>query len=366
MIARALTKARAARPLDELSEAADVSRQTIALAEAGRPALTTAQLARLADALHVDVAALYRGEVVRRESPSIFFRHQSYHDFSAADLPVLDRALEQGRALRYLSDRLAQPAPPVFEHRKVGRLRGKRAAAQGYALARRVRVEMGMPTACALDLVRLLEEVFRVAVVHETLSSARVVASSVRVPEGAAIVLNALDSVRLRNPVVGSVHLAHELCHVLFDPSEGGLNFVYDLDDDSDASGLEQRARGFAAEFLLPWQGLFQMEGEPQGLVSRQAAESLIRRVRSHFGTPQTITTNHLVNHGYIHPSMREALADMSPEVVGDFAPALPPVGEPSAELRRLVQAAHECSLISDGESRTALGIDILEPLPWS
>lgn len=358
--------ARADRSIDELSAASGINPSVVRDAEAGRPGLTTAQLARLADELRVDVAALHRGEVVRRESPSIFFRHVRYQDFSHADLEVLDSALEQGRMLRYVSRRLGRPAPPSFEHRRIRTLRGKRAARHGYALSAKVRAELQRPLAPLTDLARIIERTFQIAVVNAHLSSARVVASSVRAPDGAAIVLNASDEGRQRNPIVGRVHLAHELCHLLFDPSEGGMHFVYDLADDSDSSALEQRARGFAAELLMPKDGLLELAGAPRRLVSRDAAFGLVFKVRSRFGTPHEITANHLVNHEYIAAEQRESLVGAPVEVEGVEGPTIPEPGKPSVELCRVVAAAHEASLLSDGEARNALGMDILERLPWS
>ena len=60
---------------------------------------------------------------------------------------------------------------------------------------------------------------------------------------------------RRTNAVLARVYLAHELCHVLFDPSDGGLHIVLDVGSDRDVQAAEQRARAFAAELLLPLPG---------------------------------------------------------------------------------------------------------------
>ncbi|MGK4004474.1 ImmA/IrrE family metallo-endopeptidase [Sorangium sp. So ce1036] len=63
----------------------------------------------------------------------------------------------------------------------------------------------------------------------------------------------------VRSPAwTASVDLAHELGHILFDPPQGEIHLVVDQEDDvgKGVRHVEQRARAFAAELLMPAEGL--------------------------------------------------------------------------------------------------------------
>ena len=53
------------------------------------------------------------------------------------------------------------------------------------------------------------------------------------------------------------MHLAHELCHLLFDPKESGVQIVLETEGKEDL--FEQRARAFSAELLVPSMSLSQL-----------------------------------------------------------------------------------------------------------
>jgi Zn-dependent peptidase ImmA (M78 family) len=162
------------------------------------------------------------------------------------------------------------------------------------------------------------------------------------------------------------VYLAHELCHALFDPSPGGVHVVIDLVLDRKTQQAEQRARAFAAELLLPLQGIKQMVDVPSTIREPQAALDLIGRVRSRFGTPHAIAANQLCNQNLIDADLRESLEAAMSTFTGTAPDVeLPHVDAASMLVVDLARRAHDDELITDGEARTILGLDRLAPLPW-
>ncbi len=354
----------------ELASACGVGEAKIAALEQGLPGISTTELGDVALALELDPAALLSGREVARPVPSVFLRHAPYQDFDDRDSSVLDGALEQARALEALEVKLALPPTAlragVFEQRDAGHDRDGAAAQDGYQLARAVRAWLGEPTTRLDDVCALLEQRFGVAVLVRELRSARVTAVSVRAASAAAVVLSSIDPIRAGNPLVARVHLVHELCHVLFDPSAGGLHIVVDRETDAKANAAEQRARAFAAELLLPLDGLTELLGPPTQITDPSRAEAAVAKARSRFGTPWEIAANHLCNRRFVHLDRRERLiAGTLPFEGLPPSTGLPSPGAASLCLTARVEAAHREGLATDGEARALLGIDRLAPLPW-
>ena len=69
---------------------------------------------------------------------------------------------------------------------------------------------------------------------------------------------------------------------------------------DRKTHAAEQRARAFAAEVLLPLDGLTRKLGTPRAVTDPSPASALVATACSTFGTPHEITTNHLCNHGFV------------------------------------------------------------------
>jgi Zn-dependent peptidase ImmA (M78 family) len=162
------------------------------------------------------------------------------------------------------------------------------------------------------------------------------------------------------------VYLAHELCHALFDPCTGAVHVVVDRVVDRKALQAEQRARAFAAELLLPLQGVRPMIDAALAIREPYAALELIGRVRSRFGTPHAIAANHLCNQNLISADMREWLEARSSTFAAEPpATTLPAVHAPSLLVEQLTKRAHDEGLITDGEARGLLALDNLAPLPW-
>lgn len=356
--------------LEDLAARSGVPSSVLAALERGEVGITTTELQDVAAALSLDLAALLNGREIQRSTPSIFLRHQQLQDFDHRDEGALDDALDQGRLLADLRRELGEPPLALqagrFRPCEPATHRPDAPALDGYRRARDLRRWLNNVAEPLGDLRALIEERFGVAIVVRQLESQSVTAVCVRADAAAALVLNARDSQRAQNPLLGRVVLAHELCHALFDPSSGGIHVVLDVLLDRKVHAAEQRARAFAAELLLPRQGLKQMIDEPGEIRDSGAALDLIERVRGRFGTPHPITANHLCNLGFISAELREWLeagvttfAGTPPETT------LPDVDGPSVLVTRLAERAHRDGLVTDGEARTILGLDRIAPLPW-
>jgi len=190
-----------------------------------------------------------------------------------------------------------------------------------------------------------LEEALGIAVLVDTLVTTDLRAASILDGDrgAAAAVLNAEDRQREENPLLARVYLAHELGHLLFDPSVPGRVQVA-LDDrphkeksESSASLLESRAKGFAAELLMPLDGLVELLGPPARTSNLYGARKLVERTRERFGTPWEITCWHLSNHGFVASELVFGLLKSKP------VPSL--------------SAVHPTSLPDGGAGSLALGV---------
>ncbi len=357
--------------LDDLALRSAVPVEVLAALEKGQPGISTTQLGDLASALSVDPLALLHGHELPRPTPSVFLRHHPVQDFDNRDALILDDALEQGRLLASLRSMLGEPilglqTPQLFVQREASSDRPDAPAQDGYQLAREVRRWLNNTADRHMDLRAMLEECFGVAVVIRPLVSSGMTAASVRSRNTGVIVLNSSDSQRLTNPLLTRVHLCHELCHLLFDPSNGGLHLVIDRETDKAIHAAEQRARAFAAEMLLPREGLLKLLGTPHQVDVPAVALDLVARARSYFGTPHEIAANHLCNQRFVHIKLREWLEAEKADYRGNLPEtSLPLANATSLHVANLVEQAHRKTLITDGEARQILRLDRLDPLPW-
>lgn len=356
--------------LETLAGRSGVPLSVLTALEGGQRGITTTQLDDVAEALSLDSTALLSGREVPKRVPSVFLRHTPIQDFDDRDGAALDEALEQGRGLANLRSLLGEPAlalqAGIFTQREAAADRPDAPAQEGYRLGRDVRRWLGNTAEPLGDVGALLEERFGVAVVVRALSSNRVTAAGVRAESYAAIVLSARDPQRARNPLLARVYLSHELCHVLFDPSPGGLHIVVDRVADRKSHAAEQRARAFAAELLLPLEGLTRLLGSPGEVDAPSVARDLVAQARRRFATPHDIAANHLCNLGFVNRQLREWLEAETTTFEG-AAPVttLPERDAPSRLLGEHVARAHRENTLTDGEARATLGIDRLAPLPW-
>lgn len=366
IVKRARTRSKLSQ--EQLAARCDVDVETLRALEAAQPRISTAKLDRVAAELELDPTSLLLGEERARPAPAVFLRHKQWQDFPDAARIASERALEAARTLDSLDEvlgagdaRRRRADLTLFESPPT-----KTAFLDGYALAARARRLLDFGGALP-DLGALLEDELAIAVLVLPLGSTKLSALSIRDSLGAAaVVLNSGDPDRARNPQLARVHMAHELCHVLHDASEGGLHLVID-ESDSAAGGAEKRAKAFAAELLLPDDGLRALLGDPRRVASETEARAIVGRARAHFGTPWEIAVNHLQNRKFISVAMQKKLLEKGPSgpLTGAAQTRLPIAGAPSIAVRGRAQAAHERGLITDGQARVALGLSAVQALPW-
>lgn len=267
---------------------------------------------RLANAVGVDPAAIWSDKPLE-SSPTLAFLRGLWKDFHPDDLDAFDEALERGASLRAAlrcvgadvgwSAFTAEPARGApYEH--------------GYELARKVRRWLEQESEPLGDLHDLLGLRFGVPVVQATLRTARLWAATIGTEEARAVIARAGQP-----PILLRRTLAHELCHVLFDDVSGGTIVEIDTDDSNDRNEpIERRARAFAAEFLVPRDGLIRKLGVPQHTVDFVNAQHLVAEAARAFGAPWELVVNHLVNHKWIaqsEPLRRRLIEDgRSPDEV--------------------------------------------------
>ncbi len=326
-------------------EVADAAKVQIADVEASERGDAPPEVRRaLAPLYGLNAEELAVGVAEPAETPSmtVFLLHGHYQDFDATDLRPLERALRAARIFagspagrsgfeRRLTFTPSRPSGPL----------PRDAARQGYRLARRVRAALGLGGDVIGDLRALLEERLGVAVLVDSLATLDLrAASTLDVSRAsAAVVLAADDESRQHTPQLARVYLAHELCHLLFDPvAPGRVQIALDERPQGRVSQrqesgvtalLESRAKGFAAEFLLPQEGLFKLLGVPSVPESSvAAAREMIAKAVSHFHTSWEIAAYHLKNLGfYADELVVELLVDRASTAPADST-SLPRAGE--------------------------------------
>lgn len=303
-------------------------------------------LERMAALYALDGEELQRGTIMPVTGvggSTVFLLQGPYQDFNAQDLGAIERAMRAARAMTALraaegeSDPLSRrvqftPRPPAGP-------RPRDAAQQGYKLARHVRAKLGLDGKPIEDMGDLLEGHLGIAILVDELASAGLRAASVLDAHraAAAIVLSAEDADRERNPTLARVYLAHELCHLLFDPGfPDSVRLALD-DRPSDGSSskkegskidllLESRAKGFAAEFLIPLEGVRTLLGAAGASASSLgSARAMVAKVRDHFGTPWEIATRYLSNLGFLKPELTFDLLGKPEPTRVHHATSLPP-----------------------------------------
>jgi Zn-dependent peptidase ImmA (M78 family) len=356
--------------LDQVAEQAHVPLETLQSFEEGRGKITAAALERIAYVLAIDADALQEGRLERTPTAALFFRQGAFPDFrDDADRPKVAEAFERALALVEVNAILGRPAG--LRSRFSVETPTPEAAKDGYRLANQVRMTLGNETDPLPDMAALLEDRFDILVRMEPLASSRIEALSLKEPQtgAAAVVLNATGK-RRSNPLAARVDLAHELGHILFDPADREINLVMDekTDEGMSMSHAEQRARAFAAELLIPAEGLRRLLGRPRYEMSMSQALALVEQVRREFTTPIEITVNHLFNREYIASWLREDLIEQARRHEpsrGVEANAAPVVPERDVLERRVVEALR-LDLISDGRARELLQLSAWDELPMS
>ncbi|WP_437726953.1 helix-turn-helix domain-containing protein [Sorangium sp. So ce861] len=367
--------------LEECARRIGIPAQNLASAEAGQIDDDTMQGIAKLYALEED--DLREGWVRPREGvegATVFLLHGAYQEFDAKDLGVLDRAMRAARSMSVLlalldggeALRRRMQFVPVLP---AGPWPGD-AARQGHKLARWVRAKLGLGGEPVADIRALLEEQFGIAVVVDDLVSEDLRAASIldaRRAAAAAVLASAHPDLE-SNPTLARVFLAHELCHLLFDPgAPGSVRIALDdrLDDRAahgcaglDANALlERRAKGFAAEFLIPLDGVKALLGPAAAPVSLDEARTMVAKIREHFETSWDIATFHLHNLGYIQKELKFALRGHKPAApVRRFATSLPSAGATPRGLEALLASQTEARIEAEDLSSTAVG---MASTPW-
>lgn len=354
--------------LEEMAGLAHLQMDALQAFEHGTGRITAAALDRIAYVLAIDPGALREGRIQRRPTASLFFRQGAFPDFrDDEDRPKVATAFDRALALVEVCALLGRP--PSLRAQFQPEVPTPEAAMDGYRLAHRVRAALGNESEPLPDMVALLEDQFDILVRMESLASARIDALSVKVGGmgAAAVILNSASE-RRRNSATTRVDLAHELAHILFDPADEEINLIVDDDTDADrrVTLAERRARAFAAELLLPQEGLRRVLGRPRYEMSQPEALAFVERARQELGTPIEIAVNHLVNREYIVHWLRDPLIELarrSERPPGQEAPSAT-TARPRDVLERRALEALTRGLISQGRARELLGLSPWDELP--
>ncbi len=264
----------------ELTQAGVSHAQLAAAASGHIGPWTTHAASQLARRLGYDDSVLWREEGLPAQ-------HTRGHRGPAKVLAASDEILLRGT--QSVLEALALRPPP--SRRSEARRSPRRPPWwQGYALARWARRFGREERAPIRDLTTWVEETCLVPVLKASLRTPQVEGVTVLGPRGVALVLDAKVV-----GVLGRRTLAHELCHALFDPLPDGPTWQPDVGDDGTGAEalLEQRARAFAAELLIPLAGL-------RGLELPSDPDARVALVAERFGAPTELTRFHLVNHGLL------------------------------------------------------------------
>ncbi|MBL8602112.1 MAG: ImmA/IrrE family metallo-endopeptidase [Myxococcales bacterium] len=267
---------------------------------------------------------------------TVFLFQSEAQSFDIEDLVPLERAMRAARLFAAFSPdvQAAGLRRRAFTAVAESGPLSADAARQGHALARKVRASLGLPEAPLGDLRLILEERFGIPVLVDSLQSPSLRAAAALDANRAcaAVLLAANDISRQQNPWLARVYLAHELCHILFDPSTPGrVQIALDDRGEGRARGpyalREARARGFAAELLLPKEGLialFKGQDPPSNLIE---ARTRVELASQHFQTPGEITIHHLSNMGFLDHDLKMNLLGHGFGAVGSDSTTLPACG---------------------------------------
>jgi transcriptional regulator with XRE-family HTH domain/Zn-dependent peptidase ImmA (M78 family) len=357
-----LARARRDRGL-ELTELAARSRVPVnelrALESGNSAAISTAAIARLARELGLDPD----GITTASWRPVTQFKQLgAVSDFRAEDRILLEEGLLWATRLREINQALHRGFPLREAFHPIG-VEGT-PYLHGYSLARSVRGKIGAGPATAIDPWAILEDQLGVLVRSVGMASSRVAAVTVKdARDGTIAVLLNSRAPRANNRALIHVDLAHELAHVMFDqPSEELEVWIErELDGEPNDAGdrREQRARAFAAELLLPQDGLRTVLGPPRKQTKAPEAAELIVRTANAFGTPAELTGNHLKNHDYIAEAARSAAIDLSKKDID----VVPPASRESA-LVRFTRDALQQGAITAARARELLDLTVWDSGP--
>jgi Zn-dependent peptidase ImmA (M78 family) len=336
----------------QLARLANVEPSKIDDALSARPAFTSRELRRTAEALELDPHALQRGSLEPLRSPAIFLKHSSAfqdfrHDLDGETLLwVLDRGIALA-ALHPEGNELRRSFAPV----SIG---NETPAQQGFRLACEVRNRLDLKGPVS-DVRALLERSFATPVyVRKLATNTAAIAVCSHRKAAAAVLVGARRAPALDSPGT-RISLAHELCHILFDPFDAGIQVVIEGGVNND---LEQRANVFAVELLSPKAELQKMfPSPPKGETAvRQAAE----KIAAHFGVNRGPALRQLQHHLGVSRDTVETLINEPHHLSHP-----PATHEDSPELLLLARKGWEAGTYSTSQAKIFLGLPVSGDLPW-
>ncbi|MBL8616201.1 MAG: ImmA/IrrE family metallo-endopeptidase [Deltaproteobacteria bacterium] len=277
-------------------------------------------------AMEVDVAASAAGRITPTAGAmgTVYWLQGPAQSVELNDIKRITSALNRARASVEAGERAEAHRTRLSFAPEPCDTRGDDAPAKhGYRLARKLRERLGLGTAPITDLRALLAERLGVCVEPHRFAGRSTTAAAVLDHRRAAalILLDPSAAPIQKNARLLRVAMAHELCHLLFDPPQGhGVGLSLDLAAEQAAEAgtprapteaqeaLEKRARAFAAELLLPCEGLAALAAE-RTMASRgpQSHRERIAQAADRFDTPREIAFWHIKNTQHI---------DMDPSVL--------------------------------------------------
>ncbi|MCU0681494.1 MAG: ImmA/IrrE family metallo-endopeptidase [Polyangiaceae bacterium] len=341
--------------IDRLAELSGLLPERIRALEGGQPP-TTSEVAKLASALAVDPAALWRGEVSPARTTARFRAPLGVPALAREDASLLARAAEAGRIVARLSALLGRPVSPIVAARRVLPITAwPEPWEQGYKLGAKARHLLHGQQAPIASMARVFEQL-GVHVARVTFQTPDIFAASLYEPGAAPVVLLNQAAPRVRAKLSRRAVLAHELCHLLHDGGETDLLTL--VSRGNDQSPHEQRANAFAPGFVVPGGWL-----EPHTTDAR----ALAYEVASRWGLSFEGAAWHLKNAGKLSNAEAEEMSRNHEQISDDDfeleSTRLPsdkcgvaaPAPLASGLLSDLAVLAYEHELISKGRTAEIL-----------
>ena len=277
---------------------------------------------RVGRVLRVDVEGVDPASPVG--DPQMFFRHGATADFRTHDLePVADALRQASRYATVLEWLGVSPRlRAAFEPRGVGSPPHE----DGDSSARDVRRVRGNREDPIRDIKRVERDAGALVVRHPFQTSALRALTAKQGATVAVLLTSAPHGLPRR------IDLAHELAHVLLDAPRAEADVWIDLED----------AGSYEA---------------PAPTASLEHACRIAREVRAAFRVTAHVAANHLVNHGYVPATFREALLvdEMRIEIEEDLD---------EDALTSSVREAVEEGLVSRARALELLGLTVFDELP--
>jgi Zn-dependent peptidase ImmA (M78 family)/transcriptional regulator with XRE-family HTH domain len=235
---------------EQLADPAKLSRVAIGQIEAGARSVSSLELDRIARAVGRDIKSFFGGEFVESDALSALFRSDSELSEQRELHKALQDSLAVGREMTNLERLLGidRAQPPTASYELPVPQSKWDAIQQGQKVATKERQRFGLGSAPVGNLCDLLEsQGIRTGTVRlpGNISGLTLVDDGI----GVFVVVNADHP-----PIRQRFSWAHEYSHVLLDRDRSGA--ISRAENRADL--LEVRANAFAAEFIMPVEGMFQ------------------------------------------------------------------------------------------------------------